>query len=378
MTIKSLYDEFEEKFTPRYASYYNIQIHPKQLFSGNRTDEKLKCRAFIEKHFTDGCKKEALDLSFRKSYDDSNRVVHMTALYLLGLKLGSLFKRSVQEEFNKNVSGNTSWFDFKYTWFLTCLYHDTASCVENNIGAVDKSKFKRSPYTTPVWPDDPGLRVSFRGSNELAEHYYQYRESSRMFDHGIAGGFLLFDKLVENFKKQTAGYDLEHGPIIIDGLHWRKEHIDHFRYIADAIICHNMWTVQATDIAGVETYKKFSLEKLIIDPTSTEDQRLSQRNYPLQFMLCLLDTIEPTKRFENLSAKDVFTSISIQKLPARQIRIAWKGEMEKKSGYETWEKAICGLADWIQVDVSRQESEGDWNYVTVEFHPARHRTIRLH
>lgn len=362
MAIKPLYEGLKDQFCGRCKSYYNIRVCPNELFNGNSTAEIRECCAFIEKHFTAGCKNEALNFSFKEDYRTSNRVIHMTSLYLLGLKLKVLLEGSIHDEFDTNISGDKEWYDFKYTWFLTCLYHDTASCIEeSNIDFECLPNIEMSPYTTPVRKNDPGLSIAFRGSNDLARNYYEYRKSCSSVDHGIVGGYLLFDKLVCNFKNTIQNCNWDSGFMVKKGVLWRAEHIDHFRYIADAIICHNMWTVQETDTKGVEKYKKYHLDDLII---KNDDDKISLKKYSLQFMLCLIDTIEPVKRFEQLSAREVLENVSIE-LSGSRIRIAWTEKIRQQSEFWKWMENISTVKDWMQVDVSPCRQEGEWCYVTI-------------
>lgn len=366
--IQNLYSEYEDSFCGRCKSYYNLRICPHRLFCGDRAAEITECCAFIEKHFTDGCKVEALCFPFKNDYRISNRAVHMVSLYLLGLKLKDLFEDSIKKEFKNNITGEKDWYDFKYTWFLTCLYHDTASCVEEkNADWTNNADLIISPYTTSIRCSDPGLSIKFRGSNALARNYFNYRKSDGKCEHGIIGGFLLFNRLIDSFQKATKDHDIEKGEIAKNGLQWRKEHIDHFRYIADAIICHNMWTVQSTDTDGVKKYKEHHLEKLIIDSKSSHDQRLSINDYPLQFMLCLLDTIEPTKRFSHLTAGSTLENVSIWSTDNHQLRIAWSNRLKQESQFPGWLKSIYGIKDWMQVDISMSRQMEEWCYVTVDF-----------
>ena len=368
MTTKSLYDEYKDRFCGRCKSYYNISICPDELFSGEHSAEIKACHAFIEKHFKDGRKKDALNFSFKNDYAVNERSAHMVSLYLLGLKLKVLFKDSIEKEFNNNITGDKSWYDFRYTWFLTCLYHDTASCVEaGNDNWTNNAGLLKSPYTTPIRYNDPLKSIAFRGSDDLAGKYFEYRKSSGKFDHGIAGGYLLFNRLIDSFQNATKDYDIEQGPMVKNGLKWRKEHIDHFRYIADAIICHNMWAVPSTDVAGVEKYKKYNLGKLIIDRNNILDQRLSKDNFPLQFMLCLLDTIEPVKRFAHLTAREVIENISIDGSCKQQIQIAWNNRIKQEPEFWKWMENIFNMKDWMQVDVSLCRQKGEWCYVTIDF-----------
>jgi len=205
-----------------------------------------------------------------------------------------------------------------------------------------------------------------RFSKKLVKNYCHYRISSGKQDHGIYGGILLYDKLVKNFNSKTKGHDWKlQTDYVYEGLCWRREHLDHFAYVADAIICHNIWTVCSNDTESVKNYKKYHLDELIIDPSSTPEKRLSIEESPLQFMLCLLDTIEPVKRFSRLSAYEVLENISIKVTGDKSIRIAWNEIIKKESSFWDWMKNISGLKDWMLVDISQCQQEDDWCFVTI-------------
>jgi hypothetical protein len=122
-----------------------------------------------------------------------------------------------------------------------------------------------------------------------------------------------------------------------------------------------MWTVNESDEAGVAKYHDLGLDKLII---SKEEDKLSIDDYPLNFMLCLLDSIEPVKRFKKLSAREVLENVSIE-AENGEITIAWTDKMKKQADFWDWMKNISTMKDWMQVDVSSCEREGEWCYVTV-------------
>lgn len=73
---------------------------------------------------------------------------------------------------------------------------------------------------------------------------------------------------------------------------WHIEQLSHAAYAADAIICHNIWMGGEMD---TELYQAYGLSPLLY--LKHGENKLSIQKYPLQFMLCLLDTIEPAKRF---------------------------------------------------------------------------------
>lgn len=376
MCFKSLYDEYVAREANSWRSYYNITIVPSKLFSDTSSGSE-HCKDFIKKHFEKGKKAGVFDIDFLKNYKINGKHEHTVALYLLGLLLQDVFYPQIKIDLCRLGINNVGWYekkDFMYTWYLTCLYHDVASCVENIRDPMkpcgNNCIFKlKNPYSySPKVATGKIVRVS----EQLVKNYFRYRIDNGKVDHGIYGGILLFDRLLKNFEKKTIDYSWEDkSEYICDHVSWRLEYIDHFAYVSDAIICHNMWTVQANNDEDVKKYQKYRLGELIIDLENSDDQRLFFDKYPLHFMLCLLDTIEPVKRFTALTAREVLDNISIE-LEARnneknQIRIAWKEKIKNQVEFWTWMKNISSMSDWMKVDVSSCVKVEEWCYITISF-----------
>lgn len=350
-----------ESFNKLKKSYYNIDVSANELFAAD--DLHVKCEEFIENHFILGSKANAIEVSYREKYKEKGKHIHTVSLYSLGAVLENMFFSRIQNDL-KNKGIDNGWYsekEYKYTWFLTALYHDIASCVENlnseEVPCCRNCPFKRR---TTFLNSKTG-----RFGEELVKNYCRYRVASGKQDHGIFAGMMFYNKLFNNFHNRTKNHDWNREPVFeMNGVKWRREHLDHFAYVADAIICHNIWTVQENDDAGVDTYKKYNLEELII---SNENKKLSVQEYPLHFMLCLLDTIEPVKRFTKMSAYDVLNNISVEKHSENGIRIAWNDRIKQETDFWTWIKNITGMKDWMKLDISPCKQEGDWCYVTVDF-----------
>lgn len=116
-----------------------------------------------------------------------------------------------------------------------------------------------------------------------------------------------------------------------------------------------LWTTPSTDEEKAKLYRAYNLDKLIIDLDDVCDQRLSFNDYPLQFMLRILDTIEPIKRFETLSPRVVLENISIKTSTQKQINISWTGLIEKTLGFDEWKAGMLRLKEWMKVDVYIQD-----------------------
>ena len=125
-------DSLWEKYQCLGPSYCEIPIEKDNIF---RFDfSPWACRNFIEEHYIKGNKKKALEFIFNDEYRDNGKHQHTVALYLLGLHLKCLFDGRIKDKIHELMpvdDESDSWYDYRYTWFLTSLYHDVASCIES-------------------------------------------------------------------------------------------------------------------------------------------------------------------------------------------------------------------------------------------------------
>ena len=121
----------------------------------------------------------------------------------------------------------------------------------------------------------------------------------------------------------------------------------HFAYIADAVCCHNIWLVNANDKEKSVIYTNNGLGILVVHK---EEDKLQLSEYPLQYLLCLLDTIEPTKRFRNLDAKAILENVYIQK-QENSIKIGWTSLIKSQPEFFRWYSSIMTLSEWMGIIV---------------------------
>ena len=358
----SLYSQFKKLC----RSYYNIDINADLLFDA--TKGKTKCRDFIKEHFTKGCKDEVFFFprDYKQRYYATGKHTHTVALYLLGLLLENQFSSAVFGELQTFIPDIRDWFSYKYTWFLTCLYHDTASCIEDTpdiplpqtlSGYFSARNIRNYPQDLPHVPK--------RFSPELIASYYEYRIQSNRLEHGITAGYFFFDRMIKSFNSKTRGITWVHDQWCDSKryLVWRKSHIAHFAYIADAIICHNIWS--CTDERDVEKYRQHGLDELIIH---NKCDRLYLSQFSLQFILCLLDTIEPVKRFSSasVSPKDILTNISVVFRDKNILEIKWAPLIRKQGNFPAWLGSIYSMEKWLGVTVSPCECASDFCSIAIK------------
>lgn len=241
------------------------------------------------------------------------------------------------------------------------MYHDYASCVEfATIQPNDSERHRALAFHLgnhnihySIYGDYPykTQNVPIRFSKELIENYFYYRACSGACEHGIIAGNLFFDRFVKTFLKATEGEKFDKRGNWSDGTgNWNTDMIMYSAYIADAIICHNIWL---GGLSEVETYKSYGLTPLLWEVHP--ENKLSIREYPLQFMLCLLDTIEPTKRFTEMHPFDVLNEISLEELKdSKGFCIKWNGFLETDDGsngndFKRWYTGIKNMPEWMDV-----------------------------
>lgn len=324
------------------------------------------CQAFITNEFLCGGKEDAFDISFFKEYLKKGKHEHTVSLYFLGCCFQEIVDNSLKEHLNLYIPNAEQWYDFRYTWYLTCLYHDTASSVEKenwrpgcpsdldfylgnenveyNVFEHDWGDFQEKPYTY---------------GEKLVKNYFKYRvEHCHSIDHGIIAGFVLYDRLVKNYNKAWTNHLVEVRDLAsskenfeYNGLIWRKEHISHFAIVADAIIAHNIW-LSGTKAEAIKLYKHYGLNPLV--STHKNNNKLTLKDNPLVFFLDLFDTIEPVKFFSkhSMTSQTALESVEFWK-QENQLTIDM---LQNSSILSAWHKTVKSTKDWLDIGVSLQKS----------------------
>lgn len=366
-----------DHYSKNRKSYYEIYCKAEDLFTNDQEESTAACRNFLNEHYKRGKKEGLFNNDLLERYKKEGKHVHSASLYLLGKTLLPLFRRYINNELKNFIPNYTSWcgniYDFQYIWYLPSMYHDFASCIEKETICENDSEQHRmlkfhlgnhnirySPYSSfPYKTMFPyGIsEIPFRFSPELIANYFYYRACNGQCEHGIIAGYMFFDRFVKNFLKHASnGFDYN-GNVKNSGLNWNIGHLTYAAYVADAIICHNIWLGGK---AEEDTYKQYGLTPLLY--TEHPESKLSIEEYPLQFMLCLLDTIEPTKRFMNpLSPREVLESIEME-YDDRYLSISWNNEIAQQGEFSKWRNGIVNMKDWMCVDVKTGE-----NSVTITF-----------
>lgn len=174
-------------------------------------------------------------------------------------------------------------------------------------------------YDPTLWEEmcyrgrrDRGRNLRFTYSRSLVERYFLYciRElKPPVYNHGIVGGYLFYDRMVKNYIRayeQSYPNDVRNGEMYPNitsfswnGKHFFAEQLPIFAHIADCIISHNIWKAAP---GAEEKYLQYGLEELV----GENFRRISYRNNPLLFVLAIVDTLDPYKVYgsDMAGAKD--------------------------------------------------------------------------
>ena len=294
---------------------------------------------FIKNYFKCGGKKKVFEddpYIIKNEFVLKKRSPHIVSTFLLGIWIAEYLKSDI----NKN---NNDKINFKYLWFLACLYHDIGYVYENdyncmNIRMVQKEGLKALKEICDIkYMCNNEFKTYKKGYIDL---YFSNRAicssgNIGKIDHGIVGGLLLYDRLRKNFdeawnKAKRNDPNILRNDFTYKGLHFSNEHYKYYSEAADAIIAHNIWINTLNEY--LIKNNKVPLKGIKID-----------KNNKIAFILALADTLEPIKKYGIFA----LNMISFKKMDDG-FDLIMSDEM-KENDYNY----ICNLSDWINVDVNR-------------------------
>jgi len=287
---------------------------------------------FIKRYMFYSGKIRALPWSqIYKSESFEDRASHTVSLFLLGisatLNLGIAFDdipRYYPDPYK----------NFLYLWSTMCLYHDIGYFYENHHAIVEECptindfiKYGHIEYKLLDIIDD----------NILSEKYYKYRlYKYNKVDHGIAGGLLMYDRLMKDISEQEKLYK-QCVVYVGDTRRFSDTSRDTAKVMSHAILRHNMW------FNNSDEYKKAGLGELVPKPDNSHKYYFKDNS--LLFLLCLLDTIEPMKR--NLTSCLKTTDITFD-AKDKELTI---NIIDDSIDVSIYFDNIKNLEDWLQVHV---------------------------
>jgi hypothetical protein len=351
--MENLFEQLHQLFkNGKEWNYYNLNNLSNPLISPEYDNSKIFIQDFLE------YSNKTKDIYDVLESIEPKRNLHIIIDYFLGIyfyESNSLIKELIDNQIDKYTPSEGSSFDnsFSYFWFLICFYHDVGYCYEQNIIRINSLlTLKNELNLNHDLPSLIGVPDIYQNVND---NYLRYRlEISKVYDHGIIGGRLLYDRLIKvyDYYKDTHGSGKD--TFLYKKLVWSNQMLEYFQLIASVIIVHNIWFVNKNSSSDVFVYKKYHLDKLIISDSMRE---ISLEKHPILFLLCLIDSIEPTKQFGINFLKKVKIEFKLN----NNIKI--KACSMPDNEVDIWFNKIIKLNEWIKLDINST----DRSYIILKF-----------
>lgn len=343
-TLEECYREIANNYK-RWSYYDNPhQIIDEVWLDGNRAYR------FIKNYFNYAGKSKVFeDDNLEKNSEFLiTRTSHIISVFLLGIKIAECFGIDLCLRDHCNMN-------FKYYWFMACLYHDIGYVYENkhNCGHLKMISMEGIEALQEIYGMKYVHDRVFRTYPRAVVDLYlkcraDCRKSQPKVDHGIIGGLLLYDKLRKQFSrawaKRTKHSDSRDSFNVIHEssgrlLHLSNTHYDAYAKVADAIIVHNIWK---------NTLKQYIKDSELTDIFSTNDfdKQITFDN-EICFILALADTIEPLKR-----GMHYLKTVSIDQAENQK---GLKLQIDKKVFNDVYCSNLKSLEDWVDVSVTIEE-----------------------
>ena len=329
-----LIEKYREIFrdSPKWRYYDDL------YFYDNPFDDETVRESFIYTYFQTGRKESVLDT---KIPENKLRDIHSISTFFLGILLEPICKIPELKP------------DFRYLWFIACLYHDYGYFIEKEKNKYPPRKTSLSKLLSDLGIKQNLLKIDFKSlySIETIKKYNDYcRKEYDFINHGIIGGLLLYDRLMKNFEKNKQNAllqnpNLDCNDFVYKNLHWSNSHEDFYKLVASSIISHNIWL--AWDDNNKKKYKDNNLDYLIID---NPNQRISCESDPFLFLLLLADTIEPIKFFTQYKHSCILENLHIDINTKNEIIIS---VVDNCLQFQNWFDKIIDLKNWAKVSVEQ-------------------------
>lgn len=289
--MESLNEILSSLSTAGWSYYRNVKPIPRDVLSNNSI-----AMDFIEDYFKIAGKETVFDYLHHGCSKGivCSHASHTVSTFVLGLKIAECLGVDVAERDSQNM-------DFRYKWFLSCLYHDMGYYYEETINydwlaLVAKEGINAIPKVCDIEYIHDDIFVSF--TRDQIDLYLRYRARGNgklhgVLDHGIIGGIMLYDGLRKRFEKSwqhrvnNKNSTRDCFFIRINGkeLHCSEGHFKYYADVANAVLSHNIWTRTLNDYCHAAGRDD-----------AVNNNKVLYSNNQIAFLLCLADTIEPIKR----------------------------------------------------------------------------------
>lgn len=243
-------------------------------------------------------------------------------------------------------------------------------CVECLAVGEITSSYRQAPKTLYFGNAAIVIPIHFpkRRSNEISRYFafrllsFESIYKSICIDHGIAGGYLFFDTIINNYARAyseaSANRNIEISDFYYPSngtrlMHFSFNQLPIFAYIADCIINHNIWSAK-TGTEYEVVYKEMGMVKLL----DSEYDKINFFKNPLLFILAISDSIEPYKLLSDLpiDVEDYDKNQLVKYLKNYSLRINGdKIIIESELLADERILKLQELQDWVDVKIERND-----------------------
>jgi hypothetical protein len=238
-------------------------------------------KSFIESYFKRGGKIEVLR-STGIITDKLRLPNHINSVFFLGVLF--YYRTNFHQDY-KIENNDPGYSTFPFIWFLIALFHDNAYQMEDDkkLSVIATIEDLYTHFKINHLLLDVDVASNCGDLMEARKNYFTYRKNIwKVVDHGILGGILLYDRLVKIRRRKKRQHE--------DDLFWGKNLEAQYLLAANAISLHNIWLPQK----GSESiYEQYGLGKLL------SFTKIKFADFPLFYILGIVDTIEPLKTFKD-------------------------------------------------------------------------------
>lgn len=242
------------------------------------------------------------DIDKVKKLIPNYRLSHTVSLYFLGIMLAEKIEFN---NFNNSIPllEEDSLSNFLHHWIRICLFHDIGYAIEESYKDDDLEKI--SSLNKLAESFNFSVRLDDEDEMGLLQNYYKYRIREFLkADHGIVGAMLFYNSAMIAYAKRIEiskkAYMFTNYPILGDQV------LNTIRHSSYSIARHNMWRADDTN---KDKYIEYNLTPLI--PQKDGSHLIKFSKDPLLFILCLIDSIEPIKLFNDPDIKRVLKNVEI-------------------------------------------------------------------
>ncbi|OXA93806.1 hypothetical protein [Flavobacterium hercynium] len=282
---------------------------------------------FIKRYFKRGGKIKVLKTT--GVFVDQIRLPnHINSVFFLGILF--YYNTDLHKKY-KLENNDPGYSTFPFIWFLIALFHDNAYQMEmgNALQDVVSLDELKKHFQIDHFLLDINTVANCKPLQDSRADYFTYRkEVWKVADHGIVGGILLYDRLVKIRREKKL--------INEDNLFWGENLEKQYLLAACAISLHNIWLPQK----GMEpVYEKYNLHQLI------SFQKIKFADFPLFYLLAIVDTIEPLKTYRDDKFSDQyilenlyfdFKSESVEVSYNEQSSLDFCKMKEKLKSFDNW------------------------------------------